>query len=196
MTMIILAVIVGLAFGFALDRAGATNPGYIIKMLNFADLHLMKAILLAIGVSSVAVFGALLAGLIDPGHLSVKSAYIGVFIGGILLGTGFAVAGYCPGTSLSAAATGRKDALFFVVGGLAGAAAYMVSYPWVKSTGILAPIAGGKATLGQISGTSYPALFETLPGELVGIVIGVAFILVAFMLPMSLTRQAPTVAAE
>jgi F0F1-type ATP synthase assembly protein I len=50
MTTIILAIVIGAAFGFALDRVGATNPGYIISMLRLGNLHLMKTILLAIGV--------------------------------------------------------------------------------------------------------------------------------------------------
>ncbi len=194
MQQILLALLIGGAFGFALDRIGATNPGYIIKMLNLSDLHLMKTILTGIGVASVLLFGGLLLGLVDVGHMSVKAAYIGVFIGGLLLGTGFAIAGYCPGTGLTAAATGRMDALAFVAGGLVGAAAYMGTYAWVESTGVLASIAGGKSTLGGIEGSGYPALIEGLPGEALGLAMGVAFVLVAAILPAALVsrrRQAP-----
>ena len=111
MTLLILAIVIGGAFGFVLDRVGATNPGLIIRMLNLSNMHLMKTILLAIGLSSVLMFAGLLAGLIDVGHMDVKTAYVGVFVGGLLLGAGFAVSGFCPGTGLTAAATGRKDAL-------------------------------------------------------------------------------------
>lgn len=182
MDIIFLAIVVGGAFGFVLDRIGATNPDYIIGMLRLTRLHLMKTILLGIGVSSLLMFGGLMAGLIEPGHLSVKSTYIGVFIGGIMLGLGFALAGYCPGTGLAAAATGRRDALLFVLGGLVGAAAYMAAYSGVKATGILDAIAGGKATLGTIEGTSYPGL-TSLSGETIGLVLGVLFIVIAFALP-------------
>lgn len=183
MMHLILALVIGGVFGFVLDRIGATNPDYIIGMLRLSRLHLMKTILLGIGVSSVLLFSGLLSGVIEPGHLSVKSAYFGVFIGGLLLGLGFAVAGYCPGTGLAAAATGRVDALFFVLGGLVGAFAYMGSYTWVKATGMLNSVMGGKATLGSIAHTDYPGLFGSLPGELTGIITGVAFILIAFVLP-------------
>lgn len=183
MTTIILAIIIGGAFGFVLDRVGAANPNYIINMLRLSNLHLMKTILLAIGVAAVLMFTGLLTGIIDPGHLSVKAAYIGVFVGGILLGTGFAIAGYCPGTAISALATGRKDAFFFILGGLLGAAAYMGTYSWIKSTGLLGDIAGGKATLGSIAGTSYPALFTGVSGEMIGICVGVALIIIAVILP-------------
>jgi hypothetical protein len=187
-TTIILAIVLGAAFGFALDRVGATNPGYIIRMLNLSDLHLMKTILTAIGVASILTFGGLLLGMVDPGHLSVKDAYIGVFVGGILLGLGFAVAGYCPGTGLTALSTGRIDALFFVIGGLLGAGAYMLSYGWIETTGLLDKIAGGKATLGPIEGTDYPAMLSGLSGEVFGLILGAAFILIAWLLPRRIGR--------
>lgn len=188
MTTIILAILLGGAFGFVLDRIGATNPGYIIRMLNLTDLHLMKTILLAIGVASVLMFGGLLVGLVEVSHMSVKSAYVGVFVGGILLGAGFAVSGFCPGTGLTSAATGRKDALFFVLGGLLGAALYMGSYAWVEKTGLLDKIAGGASTIGAIEGAKYPAVISGLSGEWTGIVLGIAFIAIAAVLPAHIRR--------
>ncbi len=183
MTTILLAILIGLAFGFALDRVGATNPGLIIKMLNLQNLHLMKAILAGIGIASILMFGGLLIGFVDPGNLSIKTAYWGVFAGGLLLGVGFAIAGYCPGTGLTAAATGRKDALFFILGGLFGAGAYMLTYASVKTSGILDKIAGGKATLGPIAGRTEPSLLSGISGEWLGLALGVAFLLIAALLP-------------
>jgi len=192
MSTIFLAIVIGALFGFVLDRVGATNPNLIIGMLRLGRLHLMKTILLAIGTASIVMFAGLLAGFIDPSHLSVKAAYVGVFVGGGLLGLGFAVAGYCPGTGLAAAATGRKDAWFFILGGLFGAGAYMGSYAWVQSTGILENIAGGKTTLGNIGGTDYPALFGSVPGEWIGIVVGFILVGIAFWLPDRYRRDTST----
>ena len=107
----------------------------------------MKTILMGIGVASILMFGGLLLGIVDPGHLSVKAAYGSVFIGGLLLGLGFAVAGYCPGTGLTAMATGRIDALMFLIGGLVGAGVYMLTYGSITGTPLLDNIAGGEATL-------------------------------------------------
>lgn len=183
MSSIMLAVFIGVAFGIVLDVIGATNPNYIVNMLNFKNLHLMKTILLAIGVASILMFGGQKLGLVDIGHMSVKAAYIGVLIGGILLGIGWAVTGYCPGTGLGAAAAGRKDAMFFIFGGLLGAGAYMLSYDFFKSSGLLEQILGGKTTLGAIPGSKFPALFSSLPGDVTGIVIGIAFIFIAAFLP-------------
>ena len=196
METILLAVVLGAAFGAALDRIGATNPGYIIGMLNLTDLHLMKTILAGIGVASILLFAGLMAGLVDAGHLSVKTTHIGVLVGGLLLGTGFAVSGYCPGTGLGAAATGRKDAMVFVLGGLVGAAAYMASHAWVASTGILGDFAGGKTTLGPVSGTDNPALIGWLPGEWAGVLLGVVFVAIAAVLPGRLIRKRSVAPAE
>lgn len=198
MTTIILAIVIGAAFGVALDRIGATTPGVMLRMLSLKNLHLMKTILLAIGVASILMFAGQMMGLIEVGHMSVKTAYFGVFLGGALMGTGWAVAGYCPGTSLSAAAAGRRDAMVFVAGGLLGAAAYMVSYSWVKSTGVLDKMFGGKATVASVPGTEYPALFDGLPGDVVGILLGLVFIAVAIFLPNKIvgTGTAQAVPAE
>ncbi len=186
---IIYALIIGGVFGFVLDRIGATNPQYIIKMLNLTNLHLAKAILLAIGVASILMFLGQMLGLVDVAHMSVKAAEIGVFVGGILLGIGWAIAGFCPGTGVAAAATGRKDALFFIAGGLLGAAAYMATYPAAKAMGLMAKIGGGKVTLGTVPGAKYDGL-TAIPGDVLGIVLGIVFVIVAFALPDRLSGSA------
>jgi len=189
MTMI-LAVVLGAAFGFALNRVGATNPNNIINMLRLSDLHLMKTIMFAVGIASILLFGGMALGLIDPGNLSVKASYSGVVVGGVLLGLGFAVAGYCPGTGLAAAATGRLDGLVFVIGGFAGAFAYMLSYAWVEDTGVLADIFGGKSTLAATGNEAYPALLEALPGTGVAVAIAALMLILAALLPRMLRKTA------
>lgn len=108
-----------------------------------------------------------------------------VFIGGLLLGAGWAAAGYCPGTGVAAAATGRRDAMIYIIGGLLGAAAYMASYPLWKGAGLLDDLAGGKVSLGSVPGSDYAGLW-TVRGDILGLVLGVAFIALAFALPQSL----------
>lgn len=182
---IILAILIGAAFGFVLERVGATNPTVITGMLTLRRLNLMKTILLAIGTGSVLMFGGQMIGLVDVGHMDIKATYAGVFIGGLLLGAGWAAAGYCPGTGVAAAATGRRDAMIYIIGGLLGAAAYMASYPMWKGAGLLDDLAGGKVSLGSVPGSDYAGLW-TVRGDILGLVLGVAFIALAFALPQSL----------
>ncbi len=186
---LILAILIGGAFGAVLDRIGATNPNWIGRMLSLKHLHLMKTILLAIGTGSILMFGGQMLGFVDVGHMSVKAAYAGVFIGGLLLGAGWAASGFCPGTGVCAAASGRKDAWFFIAGGLLGAAAYMATYPMWKASGLLDNVAGGKVTLGSVPGSKFDGILA-MQGDILGIVLGLGFVVIAFILPERLLGDA------
>lgn len=192
---ILLAIVIGAAFGAVLDRIGATNPTYIGRMLALTNLNLMKTILLSIGTGSVLMFAGQMIGLVDVGHMSVKAAYVGVFVGGLMLGAGWAASGFCPGTGVCAAASGRKDALFFIAGGLLGAAAYMVTYPAWKASGMLDDVMGGKTTLGAVPGSKFDGL-TAMSGDIIGILMGLAFIVIAFVLPERIGGGGVAVPAE
>ena len=192
---ILLAIVIGAAFGAVLDRIGATNPTYIGRMLALTNLNLMKTILLAIGTGSVLMFAGQMIGLVDVGHMSVKAAYVGVFVGGLMLGAGWAASGFCPGTGVCAAASGRKDALFFIAGGLLGAAAYMVTYPAWKASGMLDDVMGGKTTLCAVAGSKFDGL-TAMSGDIIGILMGLAFIVIAFVLPERIGGGGVAVPAE
>jgi len=151
-------------------------------MLRLKDLHLMKAIFFAIGISSTLLFLLMSVGVINAGHLSVKNSYIGVIVGGALLGLVFAVAGYCPGTNLPALADGRKDALFFVGGGLLGALIYTLVYGNIKGSWLFNKIDGGKVMLATGS-DKFQALLPIIPGTLLASTIGIIFMLIAWKLP-------------
>jgi len=184
MNNILLAIILGTMFGFVLQRIGAADPDKIINMLRLKDFHLMKTILTGIGVSSILLFAGIATGLVDSGHLSVKSMYWGVIIGGILLGAGWAISGFCPGTGVVAAGTGRVDAIVFLLGGLAGAGLYSLMYGALKSTFLMTPLLGGKTTLIQTD--NYPAILNTMtsvPGWAAAVIIGVVLIAVGALLP-------------
>jgi hypothetical protein len=186
---IFLAIILGLAFGFALDKAQASNPQKIINMLRLKDFHLMKVILFAIGFSSLLLFILLALNVIDAGHLSVKTSYTGVVVGGAILGIGFAISGYCPGTSIVAAGGGRKDALFFILGGLLGAFVYMLIYASIQDSFLFNKIAGGAVSLAETNPKKYSALINNIPALVIAGPIAIVFILVPFLLPKSISRS-------
>ena len=188
MNSILLAILLGTLFGFVLQKIGAADPDKIINMLRLKDFHLMKTILTGIGVSSVLLFAAMATGLLDSGHLSVKSMYWGVGIGGILHGIGWAISGFCPGTGVVAAGSGRVDALIFLLGGLVGAGLYTLMFGVLKSTFLMQPLYGGKTTLVQTG--EYQAILTTSPGWAVAIGIGVALIGVAAVLPDTSSNEA------
>jgi uncharacterized membrane protein YedE/YeeE len=179
---IVLAIILGLLFGFILQKAGAANPQRIIGMLRLNDLHLMKVILFAIGISSLTLFILLGTGIINSGHISVKSSYLGVIVGGGIFGLGWAISGFCPGTSLVAAGAGRKDALSSIAGGLLGAFAYMLMYASLKSSFLFNKL-GDKITLATTGNEKFAVLLPSLPAIVVAGSIAIVFMAIAWKLP-------------
>lgn len=178
-----LAIFLGTLFGFVLHRVGASNPQNIINMLRLKDFHLMKAILFAVSLSCALLFLGIEAGLINSAHLSVKSSYWGVIFGGALLGAGWAIAGYCPGTGVAAIGEGRKDAMVFVVGGLFGALVYMLSYSWIKDTFLMDELFGGKTMLAVVPDTPFQSLITVIPGVLVALIFAFIAGFLAWILP-------------
>lgn len=183
MNHIILAIIIGLLFGFVLQKVGASNPERIVQMLRLKDLHLMKAILLAIGLSSLTLFLFMTLGIIDNAHLDVKDAYIGVIVGGAILGLGWAMVGFCPGTGLVAAGEGRKDAWVFILGGLVGAFVFTLLYGYLEPTFLFDKIAGGKTTLADTEIDKYLNLTPALPAIVVVSLISSFLMVVSWVLP-------------
>ncbi len=183
---IISAVILGSFFGFALSYVGATSYKNILKMLRLEDLSLAKIILFAIGFSSALLSISGMLEIFDISHLSVKSMNLGVITGGLIFGTAFGSIGTCPGTCVGAIGSADiKKAVSGVLGGLAGAFAFSLSYGFFKRAGLFAAFDLGKLTLFNIS-DKYPSLFNIgFPGLLV---CGLIFMAFAAVLPKQILK--------
>ncbi|MCX5723605.1 MAG: YeeE/YedE thiosulfate transporter family protein [Nitrospirae bacterium] len=124
---LLLGLTLGAAFGAVLQLSGASSQTKIINALRLKDFTIMKLILTAIGVGLIGVH---LLDLWGVAHMKVKELYLpGLVLGGLIFGIGFAVAGYCPGTALAAAAEGKPDAWVTVLGGLLGALVFAFMFP-------------------------------------------------------------------
>ncbi|MBW8000435.1 MAG: hypothetical protein FVQ80_00230 [Planctomycetes bacterium] len=145
----ILGFFIGGLFGAGLFLAGLADPDKIVGTLRLKDLHAMKTIAVFIIAGMAGVWFLEAAGVV---HLGVKPAHIvSGLVGGAVLGIGFGITGYCPGTGLACAAAGRIDALVTVLGMFVGALAYILIYPYV-----LEPLDAignyGKVTLMDVTG--------------------------------------------
>lgn len=178
---LLLAIILGTAFGFALYIVGAASPRKLLSMLRLQDLSLMKIILGAIGFSSVLLSLSLMLGIFDVSHIHIKTTNLGVIIGGVIFGFGFGSIGTCPGTCVTASGTPAvKRAIAAVVGGLTGAFAFSLTYGWWKEIGIFDVMNFGKMSLFHLTAESI-SLFDVGPVGL--LLMGSLFIVISYILP-------------
>ncbi len=136
-----IALALGVGFGVALERAGFGSARRLTAVFYFWDMAVVKVMFTAVVTTMVGLFGLAAAGLLDLSALYYEPTnFIAQGVGGLLFGAGFIVGGYCPGTSISAIATGRKDAIVFALGMLCGVLAYTEFTPqldeWYKSQAI------------------------------------------------------------
>jgi len=125
-------LITGIIFGFLLQKGRVVRFEKQIGALLLKDMTILKFMLSAILVGMVGIYILNGAGAISLSH---KSMNLGaVVIGGALFGAGWAVMGFCPGTSVAALGEGRIHAVFAIAGMLAGAAIYAELFPFFKST--------------------------------------------------------------
>jgi hypothetical protein len=145
------AFALGIAFGFVLERAGFGSARKLTAVFYGYDMAVVKVMFTAIVTAMAGLWLLAAAGVLDMTEVYVvPTNYTAQIAGGLLLGAGFVVGGYCPGTSVVACASGRYDAMAFLGGIVAGLAAFAQFMPgveaWVRDT------AQGEVTLPSLSG--------------------------------------------
>src|SRR5574341_1117627 len=118
----ILFGLIGFAFGFTLEMSGFGNSRKLAAQFYLTDLTVFKVMFTAIVTAMVLTFGAVGLGILNFSQVWVNPTYLASgILGGLIMGVGFIVGGFCPTTSLAAASTGKVDGMFFVLGGFFGA---------------------------------------------------------------------------
>ncbi len=147
---VLLGLATGTAFGFLLHKGRVAEHEAISGQLGINDWSVAQTMATAAAVGAVGTQVLNAAGLAE---LKIKPLNLGgVVLGGTLFGAGMALLGYCPGTSMAAIGAGHKDALAGAGGMLAGALAFIKSYPRLKP--FIEKGALGKRTLPEMTGTS------------------------------------------
>ena len=131
---LLIALFIGIGFGFALEQAGFSSSRKLAGMFYGYDTSVLKVFFTA---AIVALTGSLFLsffGLLDLNLVFVNHYYVTAsLIGGFIMGAGFIMGGFCPGTGLSALSIGKIDALFFLFGGMIGAFIFAETYPLIES---------------------------------------------------------------
>jgi len=126
----VFAVLLGMGFGFALESSGFSSSRKIIGTFFGYDFVVVKVFFTAAIVSSLGLLYLSYLGLLDYSQLYIQPTFLAsAIVGGIIMGIGFALGGFCPGTSLCAAAVGRIDGLVFFGGMFIGVFLFSESFP-------------------------------------------------------------------
>ncbi len=116
-----LPILLGMAFGATLERSGFGDSRRLAAQFYFTEMRVLKVMFTAIVTCLLWITLASTLGVLDFGALTINPTYLGTaVVGGLLLGIGFVIGGYCPGTSIVSAATGKVDGMFFLGGVGAG----------------------------------------------------------------------------
>jgi uncharacterized membrane protein YedE/YeeE len=125
----VVALWVGVGFGFVLERAGFGRADNMASIFYGRDFRVMRVMFTAIVTAMVGVYFLDLAGVMPIANIGLLPTYLlPQLVGGFVLGLGFIIGGYCPGTSIVATMSGKIDALFFVLGIFLGGLLFTTSY--------------------------------------------------------------------
>jgi uncharacterized membrane protein YedE/YeeE len=162
---LIIAVVIGIGFGFFLERAGFGSARKLAAQFYFTDMAVFKVMFTAIVTAMLGLFYFSWIGWIDLSQVYIGNTYIApMLLGGFILGVGFVIGGYCPGTSAVACATGKVDGYFFLFGVMFGIFVFGELFPWISDFYNSTPM--GRVTV--------PELFNISFGTIVFLVVLIA----------------------
>jgi uncharacterized protein len=131
---LLIALLIGIGFGFSLEQAGFSSSRRLAGMFYGYDTTVIKVFFTA---AIVALIGSQLLsffGLLDLNLVFVNEFYVNAsIVGGIIMGAGFIMGGFCPGTGLCALSIGKIDGMVFFAGGLTGAFLFAETYPLIQN---------------------------------------------------------------
>jgi hypothetical protein len=153
-TSLVLAFLIGIGFGFFLERAGFGSARKLVSQFYLNDLAVFKVMFTAIVTAMLGVTYLAWLGVLDLSLVYLVPTYLlPQIIGGLVLGAGFVIGGYCPGTCMAATATGKIDGLVCLLGVFAGTVVFAEMYPLVKSIHAATPF--GQTTIPQYFNLPY-----------------------------------------
>jgi hypothetical protein len=128
-TNLFLAFIIGIGFGFVLEQSGFSSSRKLAGVFYGYDTVVLKVFFTAAITAMLGLLFFSLFGWIDLNLVYVNPTYLtSAIIGGIIMGAGFIIGGYCPGTSFCGASIGKLDALVFIGGLFIGVLIFGLGY--------------------------------------------------------------------
>jgi len=142
-TGLVLATVIGFFFGFVLERAGFGRAQNIVAQFYFTNMRVLKVMFSAVATAALGLAALSGFGVLDLSSVTVPPAFLwSQVVGGLLVGVGMAVSGYCPGTCVVAGASGNLDGVATFGGIVAGSLLFGLVYPLVEGLYMAAPLHG------------------------------------------------------
>ena len=151
---LVMALVLGVFFGFFLERGGLGNPHKLSGVFYLTDFAVPKAMFTAILVAATGLCLLSDLKLLDMSRVWIIPTFFWPQLaGGALFGLGFLVSGYCPGTAVAGLASGRLDALVTMIGVGAGSLLFAAVYPWIEPFYTTSDM--GRVTLPELTGMNH-----------------------------------------
>ncbi|MBR8535324.1 YeeE/YedE family protein [Carboxylicivirga sediminis] len=129
-TNLLMAFIIGIAFGFVLERSGFSSSRKLAGMFYGYDTTVLKVFFTAAIVAMLGLLFFSLFGWIDLSLIYINPTFLwSAIVGGAIMGAGFILGGFCPGTAFCALSIGKLDALTFIGGLVIGVVIFTEGFP-------------------------------------------------------------------
>jgi uncharacterized membrane protein YedE/YeeE len=149
----LIAFVIGIAFGLIMESSGFSSSRKIVGLFYGYDFTVLRVFFTA---CFIAMFGLLYmnyAGILDLSMIYFPDTFLtSAIVGGVIMGLGFIVGGFCPGTGIVAAAIGKIDAIVFLIGIFIGIFLFAEIFPLVKDIYFGNPM--GKSRINEVVGLS------------------------------------------
>ena len=130
---LVVAFVIGIGFGVFLEKAGFGSSKKLAAQFYFTDMTVFKVMFTAIVVAMLGLFFLSAIDFVDLSLVYTSNTYITPqIVGGLMLGAGFIIGGYCPGTSVVACSSGKIDGLVFIVGVFFGILLFGETFTWIE----------------------------------------------------------------
>ncbi|HSM92570.1 MAG TPA: YeeE/YedE thiosulfate transporter family protein [Anaeromyxobacteraceae bacterium] len=160
------AVPVGIAFGFVLERSGFGSSRKLVGQFYGTDMTVLKVMFTAIVTAMLGMVILSGAGVFDmsAAQFNYPTFLWPMVFGGLLLGVGFITSGWCPGTSLVGVASGKLDGVATVGGVILGGLLYAEVEPKL----------GAFPNSGKLGTFTLPQLLHLPPPVVAALVVAIA----------------------
>ncbi len=150
-TGLLIGFLLGIGFGFFLERAGFGSARKLAAQFYLTDLTVFKVMFTAVVTALLGMFWLSWIGFLDLSQVHLLPSYpLPQAVGGVIFGIGFVTGGYCPGTACVATSTGKLDGMVHLLGMITGIVLFGEAFPlfrdFYQSTSL------GEVTLGNFFG--------------------------------------------